>query len=409
MKVCRCCGEPLSTVFVDLGKHPSANRFLKKANLAEPEPMYSLKVFVCDKCLLVQIPEENQASDIFVDDYVYFSSYSAGWVAHAQRYADEVTERFKFDDQSFVIEVASNDGYLLQHFVEAGIPCLGIDPATETARVAAKKGVETVIDFFTAELARKIVDEYGQVDLVCGTNVFAHVPAVNDFVEGLEILLKPGGIVTLEFPHLARLIENVQFDTIYDEHFSYFSFAAAQYLLRSKGLEVFDVEEHLTHGGSLRVFARKNDNVDLPAQPAVAALLEKEAALGLDSLAGYEGFQDRVTSVRNAFLEFLEDNVEDGVTIAAFGAAAKGNTFLNYCEVGADTILFVADDTLAKQGKYLPKSHIPVLPESEIRKARPDFVLILPWNVKDEIVRKLGYIREWGGRFVTCIPDIKVF
>jgi SAM-dependent methyltransferase len=404
---CRNCGAPLARPFVDLGLQPPANRFLTQAELAAPEPLFPLKVYVCGRCLLVQLPEANRAADVFTAGYAYFSSYTPSWVEHAKRYVDMIERRLGLDGRSFVVEVASNDGYLLQHVAAKGIPCLGVDPAAGVAEAAAAKGVETRIGFFGRALAGEIAARRRRADLVVGNNVLAHVPDLDDFVEGLASLVKPEGWVTLEFPHLLRLIDGLQFDTIYDEHYSYFSLHAAADALARRGLRVVDVEELATHGGSLRVYARPGDAAR-PA-PAVARVLAAERARGLADPDGYAGFQDKVRAVRRDFLKFLAEEKRKGRAVAAFGAAAKGNTFLNYCGVGADAIRFVADETPAKQGRFLPKSHIPVVAEAAIRERRPDAVVILPWNVKDEIAGKLAYVRAWGCRFATAIPEVRVW
>jgi len=406
---CRFCQHPLARVFVDLGSQPSANRLLGPDQLDLEEPQYPLRVYVCEKCLLVQIPAVHKADDMFTDAYVYFSSYAKSWVDHARRYVDMITRRCRLGPRSFVVEIASNDGYLLQHFMDKNIPCLGIDPAANCAKAATQKGVETRIDFFTAETAGMLVRERGQADLLLGNNVFAHVPDLNDFAAGLSILLKADGVMTLEFPHLARLIQNNQFDTIYDEHFSYFSFRVAGDVLAAHGLRVFDVEELPTHGGSLRLFACHAANQDQPTGSAVIAMLEFERKQGLAELAGYADFQQKVTTIRDDFLGLVSEEKAKGTRIAAFGAAAKGNTFLNYCGLGADDIDFVVDETPAKQGRFLPGSHIPIVQEQQIRDQKPGLIVILPWNFKSEIINKLEYTRAWGARFVTCIPEVGVF
>jgi len=405
---CRFCNHALERVFVDLGEQPSANGLLSEEQLSLDEPRYPLRVFVCEKCLLVQIPAVHKPGDLFTDDYVYFSSYSSHWVEHARRYVDTMCGRLALDGKAFVVEVASNDGYLLQHFVARGIPCLGVDPAGKCAAAAAEKGVDTRVNFFGRAVAGEIAVERGRADLVLGNNVFAHVPDINDFAAGIAALLKPEGVATLEFPHLAELIDNVQFDTIYDEHFSYFSFTVATKVLARHGIEVFDVERLPTHGGSLRVFAGLTDSKAHARGKSVDDLLQEERARGLTEVGGYGGFQGKVEGIKRAFLAFVADEKAAGRSLAAFGAAAKGNTFLNTCGVGAEAIDFVVDDTPAKQGKYLPGSHIPVFAEERIRAAKPDVILVLPWNHKTEIIAKLAYIRDWGGRFVTCIPRIEV-
>ncbi len=394
---------------MDLGVQAFSNRLLAPKDLERPEARAPLRVYFCSQCLLVQVADWHVARDVFTPDYVYFSSYVPSWVEHARRYVDMACRRFRLGPESLVVEIASNDGYLLQHVVARGIPCLGVDPAADAAAAARAKGVETHVGFFGRDTARRIAAERGQADLLLGNNVFAHVPDPNDFAAGLALMLKPTGVLTLEFPHVARMIEQVQFDTIYHEHFSYFSLHAARRILEAHGLFVFDVEELPTHGGSLRLYAGRDGASARGASPAVADLLSRERALGLDRFEGYRELSGKAAAIRESFVSLVKEAKASGKRIAGFGAAAKGNTFLNYCGIGADAIDFVADDTPAKQGKFLPQSHIPVVPEGKIREARPDFIVILPWNVKDEIARKLGYIRDWGGRFVTCIPRLEVF
>jgi len=405
---CRSCNTPLTHVFVDLGEMPSANNYLRQDQLSEPEPRYPLKVFVCEECFLVQIPEFHNADSIFTTDYAYFSSYATGWVDHARRYSEMIADRFNLNEESFVIEIASNDGYLLKNFVEAKIPCLGIDPAADAARAARAVGVETVIDFFSSRLATQLKNKNRGADLIAGNNVLAHVPDVNDFVEGVKTLLNPGGVVTMEFPHLVRLVESVQFDTIYDEHFSYFSFHAVCQIFERQKLVVFDVEELGTHGGSLRLYARHAEDEQLAVSNAVSDLINHEKSLGVLEMDYYLGFQEKVRSIREQFLSFVADEKALGRRFAAFGAAAKGNIFLNYCGIGPEIVEFVVDDTPAKQNKFLPGSHIPVVGEERLRAEKPDIIVILPWNLKDEIMRRLDFVSEWGGRFVIGIPKTVV-
>lgn len=410
---CRHCGAAVDHVFVDLGAQPSANRLLSVAErdriaAGEHEPAFPLKVLVCATCFLVQLAEFRRPEDMFTSDYVYFSSYSGSWVEHARRYAESVTQRFGLNDRSFVAEVASNDGYLLQHFVAKGVPCLGLDPARNAAEAARARGVETVVDFFGTRLAREVAESRGRADLIAANNVLAHVLDINDFVAGLAILVKDDGVVTLEFPHLARLVENIQFDTIYDEHYSYLSLGTVGTILGAHGLAVFDVEELPTHGGSLRVYAQHADGGARPVEPAVAAVLDAERTMGLDRLDCYQGFQAKVDRIRDDFVALVTREKAAGRTIAAFGAAAKGNTFLNYCAVGAETIDFVVDDTPAKQGRFLPGSHIPVVAEEVLKAGKPNLIVILPWNFAAEIKKRLDYARAWGARFVTCGGGIEV-
>jgi SAM-dependent methyltransferase len=406
---CRFCQTTLQRVFVDLGEQPSANALVSSEQLDLQEPEYSLKVFVCEKCFLVQIPTVHTADDIFAGNYVYFSSYSKSWVEHARQYVEKLTAQKNLGPKSLVVEVASNDGYLLQHFVNKNIPCLGVDPAANCAEAARKKGVDTHIDFFGAALARKLSDDHGQADLLLGNNVFAHVPDLNDFTEGLSILLKPDGILTLEFPHLAKLIENNQFDTIYDEHFSYFSFQVACDVLARQNLKVFDVEELITHGGSLRIYACHAMYKGPTTSEAVNGMIELEHKQGLGDLVGYFNMQKKAEAIRDNFVSLVEKERAKGNSIAAFGAAAKGNTFLNFCSIDAASIDFVVDDTPAKQGLFLPGSHIPIVEEQKIKDKKPDLIIILPWNLRTEIIDKLAYTREWGARFITCIPKVTIY
>lgn len=412
---CRHCATPIDRVFVDLGLQPSANRLLTAAEMAaiargKPEPKFPLKVLFCPACGLVQLADFRRPEDMFTSDYVYFSSYSGSWVEHARRYADMVQRRFALDEKSLVVEIASNDGYLLQNFVAKKIPCLGIDPAQKAADAAREKGVETVVDFFGTDLAQRLArgerGGRGRADLIAGNNVLAHVPDINDFVRGIHALLKDDGAVTLEFPHLARLVENAQFDTIYDEHYSYLSLATVRAIFARFGLMVFDVEALPTHGGSLRVYGCREGR--RAVEPAVAAILAEEKALGLDRLDKHQGFQARVEGIRDDFLALVAREKTAGTRIAAFGAAAKGNIFLNYCGVGADVIDFVVDDTPAKQGRFLPGSHVPVVAEDVFKERKSGLVVILPWNFAPEIKRRLDYGRAWGVRFVTCIPGVTV-
>jgi len=412
---CRFCNAELDAPFLDLGMHPSANRLLNKGLLDQinsgplVEPRTALRLQVCSNCWLVQLSEFTQPDEIFTDEYVYFSSYAKSWVEHARQYVDTVRKRFGLDSRSWVVEVASNDGYLLQHFIENGIPCTGVDPAGNAATEAEARGVETIVDFFSLGFATKLVEQRGKADLVLGNNVLAHVPTINDFVAGLHQLLKPSGVVTMEFPHLARLVELTQFDTIYDEHYFYFSLMAVQKIFLHHGLDVFDVEQLSTHGGSLRIFAKHVDNEDLSVSENVAAITAIEKSLGIDQLATYTALQQRSDAIRTEFKAFIGRAQAEGKSIAAFGAAAKGNTFLNYCVVGHDSIKLVADDTPIKQGRFLPGSHIPIVPEQELRELQPDYVVILPWNFREEIAGKLSYIREWDGKFVTCIPQVEIW
>jgi 2-polyprenyl-3-methyl-5-hydroxy-6-metoxy-1,4-benzoquinol methylase len=407
---CRFCDQQLSHEFIDLNNCPPSNSYLTEAQRNEPETFYPLKVLVCESCFLVQIDEYKKSSDIFNHEYAYFSSYSTSWLAHCKAYTDKIVERFKYNDTHLVVEIASNDGYLLQYFKEKNIPVLGIEPTANTAEVAIKKGIPTVVDFFGEKLATQLVKEGKKADLIAGNNVLAHVPNINDFVKGLKILLnREGGVITLELPHLLQLIGFNQFDTIYHEHYSYLSFHTAKKIFEKHELELFDVDEIPTHGGSLRIYAKHKGDISKKVSKNVAKLLEKEDKAHLTNIRTYQGFQQKANKVKNDFLQFLLKNKKNNKQIVGYGAAAKGNTLLNYCGVKKDLIDFVVDASPHKQGKFLPSSHIPIVNEAEIRKVKPDFVVIFPWNIKDEIVEQLAYIREWGGRFVTAVPRLNVF
>ncbi|GAB2955480.1 class I SAM-dependent methyltransferase [Hymenobacter coalescens] len=383
---------------------------LSAAQLEEPELNYPLKTYVCDSCWLVQIGEVKKAVEIFGEEYTYFSSYSTSWLEHARRYVEMMMTRFGFGEDSLVMEAASNDGYLLQYFHRQGVPVLGIDPTANTARIAADRGVRTVVDFFTAQLARELVGQGQQADLLIGNNVLAHVPDMNDFVSGIQQVLKPEGVATLEFPHLLNLVTDCQFDTIYHEHFSYLSLSTVARVFAAQGLTIFDVQELPTHGGSLRIFARHTADHTKPVTEAVRELLARERAAGMLTLEYYQDFQPRVESVRAEFLEFLLEQRRLGKKVVGYGAAAKGNTLLNYCGIqGTDLMPVVVDASPYKQGKYLPGSHIPVLSPEAIREEQPDFVVILPWNISAEVADNLSYIRTWGGQFVTAIPSLHIF
>jgi 2-polyprenyl-3-methyl-5-hydroxy-6-metoxy-1,4-benzoquinol methylase len=382
---------------------------LAAARLNEPEIFYPLRVFVCERCFLVQIDEYKKATEIFDADYAYFSSFSKSWLEHSKNYVEMMTARFGFDESSNIVEIASNDGYLLQYFRQKNIPVLGIEPTLSTAEAAREKGIESWTEFFGARLAQKLVAENRRADLLLGNNVLAHVPDIKDFVKGLKIALKPNGVVTMEFPHLLQLIENNQFDTIYHEHFSYLSLYTVKQIFDAEGLEIFDVEELSTHGGSLRIFAKHAEDAGKEISENVASILEKERATGLLNLEYYLDFQQKADRVKYDLLAFLLEQKRNNRRVAAYGAAAKGNTLLNYCGVKRDLIEFVVDASPHKQGKFLPASHIPVVDESFIKSEKPDFVIILPWNIKREIVEQLSYIKDWNGRFVTAIPDLQIF
>jgi SAM-dependent methyltransferase len=403
---CRLCGRALRRTFVDLGMSPLCESFLDAAELNAMEPFYPLHVRICDDCLLAQLETYVPAAEIFGGDYAYFSAFSDSWVEHARVYAEAMIDRLDLSGGSLVVELASNDGYLLQHFVRRGIPSLGIDPAGNVAEAARGRGVETVVDFFGADLAERLVAERGHADLVVANNVLAHVPDVNDFVEGIRTLLSPDGVATIEVPHLVRLIEGLQFDTIYHEHYSYFSFHTLVRLFREHALQVFDVQELPSHGGSLRVFVHH----DGEAQPenAVAELLEGEQEGGYDSPEGYDGFGERVAETKRRLLELLIALRADGKRIAGYGAPGKGNTLLNYCGIRTDFLDYTVDRNPGKHGKFLPGTHIPVHPPERLAETRPDYVLVLPWNLKREIATQLEYVREWGARLIVPIPDPEV-
>lgn len=403
---CRFCKTPLQHVFIDLVNSPASNSFLTAEQLNEPETFYPLKVFTCHSCFLVQIDEYKKSDAIFDSDYVYFSSFSTSWLKHARQYVDQMTERFGLGRDSQVIEIASNDGYLLQYFVEKEIPVLGIEPTTNTAAVAIEKNIPTITRFFGAELARELIAQGTTADLLLGNNVLAHVPDIMDFVAGMKIILKSTGVITMEFPHLLQLVENNQFDTIYHEHFSYLSFGTVKQIFESQGLVLFDVEELPTHGGSLRVYARHQEDASKPVSANVTALLQKETDTGLTDLRYYENFQQKALRVKLELTDFLTQQKRAGKTVVAYGAAAKGNTLLNYCGIKNDLVEFVVDANPAKQNKFLPASHIPVVQETALRERKPDYVLILPWNLRDEITQQLSYIREWGGQCVVPIPTL---
>lgn len=405
---CRFCQNPLKYEFADLGNSPASNSYLRAEQLNEPEVFYPLKVLVCENCFLVQVDEYKKADEIFDANYAYFSSFSKSWLAHSKKYVEMMCERFGFDQNSQVIEIASNDGYLLQYFKEKNIPVLGIEPTLSTAEAARKIGIESWTEFFGEKLAEKLVDENRQANLLLGNNVLAHVPDINDFVGGLKIALKPAGVITMEFPHLLQLVANNQFDTIYHEHFSYLSFHTVKEIFASKGLEMFDVEEIPTHGGSLRIFAKHVDDKTNKVSENVAALIKKEIDAGLRDINYYLDFQPKIDAVKLDLLEFLVAQKRAGKKVAAYGAAAKGNTLLNYCGVKNDLIDFVVDASPYKQNLFMPASHIPIVDESFIKREKPDFVIILPWNIKDEIKTQLAYVKDWDARFVTAVPHLEI-
>ena len=404
---CRFCGVPLVHTFVDLGLSPLCESYVESGQLNQMEPFYPLHVFVCEKCFLVQLEQYVSAESIF-SEYAYFSSYSDTWVQHAQRYAEMAVERFHLGPNSLVAETGSNDGYLLQHFVHRGIPVLGIEPAANVAKAAEARGVRTAVRFFGLETARELVHAYGQADLLIGNNVLAQVPDLNGFVAGMQILLKPQGVITMEFPHLVQLIRGNQFDTIYHEHFSYFSFTTVEKVFAAHGLTLFDVEEIPTHGGSLRIYARHRNDTTKPLSPHVEDLRAREQEEGVTRMQYYEVFSERVKETKRAILKFLIDAKRAGKRIAGYGAPGKGNTLLNYCGIRTDFLDYTVDRNPYKHGKFTPGTHIPIFPPEKIRETRPDYLFILPWNLKDEIMAQMAYIREWGGKFVVPIPEAQV-
>jgi 2-polyprenyl-3-methyl-5-hydroxy-6-metoxy-1,4-benzoquinol methylase len=407
LKPCRFCGTGLHRTFVDLGMSPLCETYPSPADLNRGEVYYPLHVYVCEQCLLVQLEQYESPENIFTD-YPYFSSYSDSWLKHAENYSNKMVQRLGLGAQSFVVEVASNDGYLLQYFVQQQVPVLGIEPAANVAKVALEKGVPTLVRFFGTKMAEELAAEGRCADLVLGNNVLAQVPDVNDFVEGLKILLKPDGVLTLEFPHLQRLIERNEFDTIYHEHFSYFSMLATVRILRAHGLKVFDVEELSTHGGSLRIYACRTESQEHDIEPGVWELIADEEKAGLASAEGYESFARQVKQTKLALVEFLLTAAQHGKSVAGYGAPGKSATLLHYCGIGRDLIEYTVDRSPFKQGRFLPGSHIPIYHPDRIRQTKPDYVVILPWNLKDEIVGQLQFIRDWGGRFVVPIPEVTI-
>jgi len=405
---CRFCGAPLSVNFVDLGMSPLCESYLASEQLNAVEPFYPLHVFVCGQCYLVQLEEYVQPGNIF-SEYAYFSSYSTSWLQHSEKYTQDMITRFGLDAKDFVVELASNDGYLLQYFVEKKIPVLGIEPAANVAKVAVDKGVPTLVRFFGTELARELAAAGKRPNLMLGNNVLAQVPDLNDFVEGMRILLKPGGIITMEFPHVLRLMEENQFDTIYHEHFSYFSLLTSERIFAAHGLTLFDVEELPTHGGSLRIYARHAKDHAKPLTPRVEELRRREQDAGLDRIDRYASFEENVRETKRKLLEFLIQVCREGKKVVGYGAPGKGNTLLNYCGIRTDFLDFTVDRNPYKHGKFLPGTHIPILPTEQLQATRPDYVFILPWNLKGEIMDQLSFIRAWGGKFIVPIPEVKVY
>ncbi len=405
---CRFCGNNLTNEFIDMVNSPPSNSFLSEEQLNEPEIFYPLKLFVCDKCFLVQIDEYKKSDEIFNAGYVYFSSFSESWLEHSRNYVKMIIGRLGINGSSLVAEIASNDGYLLQYFKQSGIPCYGIEPSVNTALAAKQKGIYVVENFFNASLAISLSGEGKRVDLLLGNNVLAHVPNINDFVRGLKILIKDKGTITMEFPHLLNLIEQNQFDTIYHEHFSYFSFYTVNKIFKKHGLDIYDVEELPTHGGSLRIYATHEES-RVSLSDSVELMVGKEEKSGIVDIAYYSSFSEKADKVKNSLLEFLISAKKEGKKVAGYGAAAKGNTLLNYCGIKKDLTPFVVDKSPYKQGKFLPASHIPVVNEDFLKIEKPDYVLILPWNIKNELIKQLSYIGGWGGKFVVAIPSLEIF
>ena len=408
INLCRLCENPLQHIFVDLGASPLANSYLKADQINQMEPFYPLRAYVCTQCYLVQVPVF-QSSEAIFGEYAYFSSFSDSWLQHAKAYTESMIERFGFDAGSQVIEIASNDGYLLQYFAERGIPVLGIEPAKNVALAAQTAGIQTLVKFFGYRIAVELTQEDYYADLLIGNNVLAHVPDLNDFVKGMEAILKPQGVITMEFPHLMRLMAENQFDTIYHEHFSYFSFMTVNRLFAQHGLTIFDVEELTTHGGSLRIYARHTEDRSRDICEHVEALLRREEQKGFKKLDLYLSFNQQVKSTKRSILDFLNRSKNTGKTLVGYGAPAKGNTLLNYCGIRTDYLEYTVDRSPHKQGHFLPGTHIPIYHPDKIKETRPHYVVILPWNLKDEIMHQMAHIRDWGGEFVTFIPEVKIY
>lgn len=405
---CRFCGQPLQHTFVDLGMSPLCESYVSADKVNEMEPFYPLHVYVCEHCFLVQLEEFVSPEHIFTE-YAYFSSYAESWLQHCRRYTDLITERLQLNDQSFVVELASNDGYLLQYFVEKQIPALGIEPAANVAKVAVAKGIPTLVEFFGVACAQRMAAAGQQADLIIGNNVLAQVTDLNDFVAGMKLLLKPAGVITMEFPHLSRLVEGNQFDTIYHEHFSYFSFFTAEKIFAAHGITLFDVEELPTHGGSLRIYGRHSADQSKPISERVLAMRAQEEKAGITTLEYYQAFAEQVKATKRKLLNFLIEARRQGKTVVGYGAPGKGNTLLNYCGVRTDFLDYTVDRNPYKQGKYLPGTHIPIFAPNKIAETQPDYVLILPWNFKEEIIEQVAQIRTWGGQFVVPIPEVTVY
>lgn len=405
---CRFCGHTLQHTVVDLGMSPLCESYVSREQLNAMERFYPLHVYVCERCFLVQLPGEYVSAEEIFSDYAYFSSYSDSWLRHASNYVDQMTSRFSLNQRSHVVELASNDGYLLQYFVKKGIPALGIEPARNVAEEAVRKSVPTLVKFFGVQTARELAAEGKYADLMLANNALAQVPDLNDFVGGMKILLAPAGVITVEFPHLMRLMEENQFDTIYHEHFSYFSFITAEQIFAAHGLTLFDVEELPSHGGSLRIYARHTGYEPTPVGERVTELREREIVAGFNRTEHYSSFSEKVKETKRKLLEFLTQAKREGKSIAGYGAPGKGNTLLNYCGIRTDFLDYTVDRNIHKQGKFLPGTHIPILHPDKIRETKPDYVLILPWNLKNEIRQQLAYVREWGGKLVVPIPEVTI-
>ena len=406
---CRFCKSKLSHLLADLQNSPASNSYLNLSQTEEPEIYYPLKVMVCDNCFLAQIEEVKKKETIFNDSYAYFSSYSSSWLLHCEDYVNKVIKRFKLNSDSSVIEIASNDGYLLQYFLSKNIPSLGIEPTSNTAKIAKEKGIETLVNFFSTLLAEDLVTKRKKPTLIIGNNVLAHVPKLNDFVNGLKVLLANNGVITMEFPHIIKLIDGNQFDTIYHEHFSYFSFTTVNKIFEYYGLEIFDVEEIKTHGGSLRIYSQHLNHKPYKTSSAVNKLLEYELKKGIKNLKYYKNFQFKIFNTKIDLLSFIIAQNKLGKSIAGYGAAAKGNTLMNFCGIKKDLIKYVVDKNPVKLAKYMPASHIPIKNEEYLKISKPDYVIIFPWNLRDEITEQLSYIRDWNGKFVIPIPKLEIF
>lgn len=406
---CRFCAHPLNHTVVDLGRSPLCQKHVKPENANAMEPFFPLHAYVCDQCWLVQLEDFTTADYIFDNEYAYFSSFSESWLKHCKKYTDDMIDRFDVNAEKLVVEIASNDGYLLQWFVEKEIPVLGVEPAVNVAQVAQEKNIRTETLFFGRGTARQMSSEYGKANLLIGNNVLAHVPDINDFVAGMKIMLAEDGVITMEFPHLQRLMEGNQFDTIYHEHFSYFSFIAVNRIFAFHGLTIFDVQELSSHGGSLRIFGRHQEDNSKPVVENVSKLLTREKKIGFETLEYYSQFEEKVKETKRKLIEFLIGVKREGKTIVGYGAPGKGNTLLNYCGIRTDFLDYTVDRNPHKQGNFLPGTHIPIYHPDKIQETRPDYVLILPWNLKREISKQLSYISNWGGKFVVPIPEVMVF